>query len=922
MGTLIFMDDNNLDDPFAHLSPAEKMAAFKEEMAITSSSLQEFIDESPFPLDAFQREALREVALGSSVLVAAPTGAGKTVVGEGAVYLSVRDGDRAFYTTPIKALSNQKYHDFCERFGESEVGLLTGDTTINPHASIVVMTTEVLRNMIYAGTDLSALRVVVLDEIHYLADRVRGPVWEEVLIQLPQHIQTVALSATVSNLDEFGSWIKQVRGTCSVVVSHDRPVPLYQHMMVGRRIYDLFAAESLTKETRLLNPDLLQAVDESSQRSVQGKWGSQRTRAPRSGRMIPKRLNRPRVAESLDRDGLLPAIVFVFSRAGCEDAVQAVLSSSVHLTDEFERRQIAQVVDEALLRIPVADHAILGLSSWKQSLESGVAAHHAGLLPIMKETVEQLFLRGLVKLVYATETLALGVNMPAKTVVIESLEKWNGSEHVRLNPAEYTQLTGRAGRRGIDVEGHAVVPFRGVVQPEELAQLASRRDYQLKSAFFPNYNMVVNLLRHSTRAKVRETLEASFAQYQADDKVVALAARLRKLQSQQAELASAVTCDVGDVKEYFRLRASLTAEEKKLSVARKKGDFDYAVRVLSRFRPGAAFVYKRGRRLRSGVVLVGADSQSRNPAIRLLGEDAKVFTLSASEISSGPYELGYIRVPRTGVRRLRDRQAVAKQLRALQRSSPKPKERRNTEVERLERRIGELEQQLRNHPVHQCEDREKHASDGYSWMKIEREVQRVSAKINAQTSSIAHDFDRVCRVLEALGFIRGDDVTSRGEQLCRLFGERDLLVAEAVCENVFGALSAEEMAALASSLVYEPRTEAARDADLKLPSPGLQEAWSLLSKNFERINHQEKAAQLERVNPPAGQLIAVTYRWAKGATLTACLTESELLGGDFVRWMRQTIDLLEQMRRLPDPVLAQKARKAADKIRRGVVGWE
>ncbi|WP_206480445.1 DEAD/DEAH box helicase, partial [Micrococcus sp. KRD128] len=395
------------DEP--ELSPAERYARARAARHHAGSELGRFAARVGFPLDDFQRRACAEVEDGHGVLVAAPTGAGKTVVGEFAVHLALARGTKAFYTTPIKALSNQKHADLARVHGAENVGLLTGDTSVNPDAPVVVMTTEVLRNMLYAQSDtLIDLGFVVMDEVHYLADRFRGPVWEEVIIHLPEHVQLISLSATVSNAEEFGAWLDTVRGATTVIVSEHRPVPLWQHVMAGGRLYDLFAEDIAFEDTAdrdgeaLLNPELKRLGEEAERRFQRADWG-------RPGRQQ-------------HRDG----------RGG---------------------------------GTKVEDLEILGFWAWRDGLSRGFAAHHAGMLPPFKEAVEDLFAAGALKAVFATETLALGINMPARSVVIEKLVKFNGENHVDITPGEYTQLTGRAGRRGIDVEGHAVVMWRPGLDP-------------------------------------------------------------------------------------------------------------------------------------------------------------------------------------------------------------------------------------------------------------------------------------------------------------------------------------------------------------------------------------------------------------------------------------------------------------------------
>lgn len=900
------------------LSPSERMAHFKQNMTIESKGLTVFWKTLPFSPDPFQVAALESLALGSSVLVCAPTGAGKTVVGEGAVFLALENGERAFYTTPIKALSNQKYREFCGTFGPENVGLLTGDASVNPRASVVVMTTEVLRNMIYAGADLQALGTVVLDEIHYLADRVRGPVWEEVLIQLPRFVQVVALSATVSNAEEFGGWIKQVRGSCEVVTSNVRPVPLYQHMMIGNKLLDLYAyeeEENLIGGGRpgLINPDLLRAVD------VEDNNGKHRHPGRRR---IPRRISRPRILGVLERKQMLPAIEFVFSRAGCEAAVNELLDAGLTLTTAPERDRIRALTEEALHSIPIADHGVLGLTRWQSALERGVAAHHAGLLPVLKETVEKLFGEGLIKIVFATETLALGINMPAKTVVLESLEKWNGSEHVRLSSGEYTQLTGRAGRRGIDVTGNAVVLGRGVVSPEELAQLSSRHNYPLKSAFNPNYNMVVNLLNHSTIPRVRQVLESSFAQYQADDSVVGLATKLRRAEEKLARVSSGVACSQGDAEEYFALREELTRAQKVYSQKSRAGNSEEISRSMAKLRSGQVIQYRRGRRWHSAAVLSNADKDWRQPNVRVLGEDAKVFNLDASDINRGPNVVGHVRLPRGGVRRFRDRQGVAKHVRGLAKVAPREGQ-KNTDpaLGRMRDEIAALEHQVASHPVHRCDHRDQHAAVGHEWVRAKRECNKLSAQINARTSSIAKEFDRVTSVLDSLGFLSEGKVTGKGQQLRKVFGERDLLAVQCLDAGVFDSLNADEFAAMASALVYEPRGDvSAASPDFRFPTKLLNQAWDGVWREWTKIHAAELKQGTERTAAPAPDISDVTYLWAKGSSLSAILGDSELSGGDFVRWIRQTIDLLEQLTRLEGQVERQ-SNAAIKKLRRGVVAW-
>jgi ATP-dependent RNA helicase HelY len=542
-------------------TPAERYAAAKlrGQHPVTTEFLLTF----DFEFDPFQITACHAVEDGKGVLVAAPTGAGKTVVGEFAAFFALQAGKKCFYTTPIKALSNQKYSEFVAKFGQDRVGLLTGDTSINGEADILVMTTEVLRNMLYAGSNtLTNLGCVVMDEVHYLADKFRGAVWEEVLIHLMESVQVISLSATVSNAEEFGEWLGEVRGETEVIVSEIRPIPLFQHVLIGNRLMDLF------EQPGKINPEILQREREAIRRSSLDRNRRGRYDEPSD------RMSRADIIEKLQRENLLPAITFIFSRVGCDAAVKQCLHAGLRLTSPEERTEIRQTALRYTQNIAEEDLEVLGFQEWLTALERGIAAHHAGLLPSFKGAVEDLFQRGLVKAVFATETLALGINMPARTVVLEKLIKFNGEAHVPITPGEYTQLTGRAGRRGIDIEGNAVIQWSPTVDSASAAGLASTRTYPLRSSFSPTYNMAINLISRFGRETARRSLESSFAQFQADRAVVGLTRQIRKNEALIQELMKDAQCHLGDFFEYARLRRSIKEVEVLLSRRDQRKTFD------------------------------------------------------------------------------------------------------------------------------------------------------------------------------------------------------------------------------------------------------------------------------------------------------------------------------------------------------------
>jgi ATP-dependent RNA helicase HelY len=463
----------------------------------------------PYELDRFQEEAIAILDEGRSVLVAVPTGSGKTMVAEYAIHLALEQGRRAFYTSPLKALSNQKFGDLGERLGTGAVGLLTGDNSINPDAQVIVMTTEVLRNMIYADPSrVDDVAYVVLDEVHYLEDRYRGAVWEEVILNAPAHVELVCLSATVSNAEELAGWISSVRGSAGAVIEERRPVSLEHLFAVGDR-----GAERIH-----LFPTFVHGRPNPAAQSLEdrAKKAANAFRHVRAGGRSRARLYRPRrfeVIERLQELDLLPAIYFVFSRAGCDDAVRHCLDSGLRLSNPDERRRAREIAEQHVEPLSDEDLDLLGYDRLVAGLEAGVSAHHAGMVPAFKEAVEACFEEAVVRVVFATETLALGINMPARTVVIEQLSKFNGETHEDLTPGEYTQLTGRAGRRGIDDVGYAVALWSPYHTFGEIAGLASARSRALRSSFRPTYNMTVNLVRTYPRKIAYELVGSSFAQY-------------------------------------------------------------------------------------------------------------------------------------------------------------------------------------------------------------------------------------------------------------------------------------------------------------------------------------------------------------------------------------------------------------------------
>ena len=511
--------------------------------------------------------------------------------------------------------------------------------------------------------------------------------------------------------------------------------------------------------------------------------------------------------------------------------------------------------------------------------------------------------------------------MPARTVVIESLTKWNGSAHVSLSAGEYTQLSGRAGRRGIDTEGHAVVSHRGGVAPEEVAALASKRTYPLISAFTPTYNMVVNLLARSSRAQTRKVLESSFAQYQADSAVVTLASRLTELEAQRDSTADELSCSHGDVREYLTLRDQLGQAEKSGARARKREARDESRRVLSGVRPGDILALTRGRKSRLCVVGAKATSASGRVEVSVIGEDSTWRALAPEDVRGGIAVVGHMNIPGgSALRRTKERTRIAAELR-----SQAARGAYEIPMESLESSdpISALRVAMRKHPVHRCPHREEHARAGAQWARLAREIDRLRSSIDSQTGSVAAQFDRVCAVLERLGFLAGDEVTDSGQRLRRLFGERDLVVAMSMNEGTWNELDEAELASMVSALVYDSRS----DDDAQHLAPAgvgmrVQEAWHESLATLERVHRVEKACGCDLTPSLDAGLMAATLAWAHGSTLATAIDATPIQAGDFVRWMRQVMDCLGQIASAAtSSELKRKAEAAKDRIGRGIVAW-
>ncbi|MCU1374979.1 MAG: superfamily helicase [Actinomycetia bacterium] len=855
-----------------------------------------------FELDDFQRRAVEALEAGESVLVAAPTGSGKTVVADHAVAVALATGRKAFYTTPIKALSNQKFGDLVRVHGPENVGLLTGDNAINGDAPVVVMTTEVLRNMVYANSPaLQGLAFVVLDEVHYIQDAYRGPVWEEVIIHLPRTVRLVCLSATVSNAEELADWISTVRGPTAAIIEDTRPVELRNLYMAGDRSSERVHLLPTLVHGRP-NPEASR-LDAAAERVSRDKL--------RGGAGRGKRLFTPRRVEVVDRledEHMLPAIYFIFSRAACDDAVSACLDAGIRLTTPEERDRIRAICDEHTTTLTDGDLDVLGWGRWISGMESGLAAHHAGMVPPFKEAVEACFAAGLVKVVFATETLAVGINMPARAVVIEKLSKFTGERHQMLTPGEYTQLTGRAGRRGIDDLGFAIVLWSPFVTFEQVANLVSTRTFAISSRFRPTYNMAANLVRRYEPGEAHHLLNLSFAQYQADRDVVRIETRLEKTDERIASSRRQLACERGDAEEYLGLQRQLNeTRSSRPSMSRKVDE------VLVTLRPGDVLRIP-GRRNAGPAVVLSAAPRRGGIQLRVLTARKHRLTLNAEDFESLPQKLGRIELPEPYMpNNATFQRDVAERL-------------RKARIEHGDRDAGggdpeldDLASTLERHPVADCPELPIHRRAWAQIERLERERAQLERQVRSGSASLARQFDRVLQLLEGWHFLDGWSLTAAGERLTRIYHEADLVIGTAMEEGLFDGLDAPSLAGLASAFTFESRGPGDNPVPW-FPSPEVRRRWAQIEAVLGRLQDAEERAGLPVTRALDPGFVGLAHAWAAGEDLSEVLEDEELSGGDFVRNIKQLVDLLRQLGEVaPSPETRRTARSAAEALFRGVV---
>jgi ATP-dependent RNA helicase HelY len=805
----------------------------------------QFLSQLSYQPDAFQVKAMDSIDADASVLVAAPTGSGKTLIAEYGIARARSLKRRAFYTTPIKALSNQKFRDLGELYGAHNVGLVTGDNAINADAPVVVMTTEVLRNMIYASSHrLNDLGVVILDEVHYLQDAYRGPVWEEVIIQLDPEVQLVCLSATVSNADEVCEWLSTVRGRTDVVVETTRPIELVNHFAVHDKASD---------KTEMFNTIVGGEPNRHVQRLLSGGRpnGGRQGQSKKSRRFSPP--TRPETVELLEDNAMLPAIVFIFSRAQCEDAVASCMRAGIILTSADEESQIIEIVERHCESLSDDDRVALEYSHFLDDIGTGVSCHHAGMIPMFKEAVEECFVKGLVKVVFATETLAVGINMPARAVVIEKLTKYTGDHHQLLRASEFTQLTGRAGRRGLDDIGHAISLWNPFVTFEQVAGLALSKSFRLTSAFRPTFNMAVNMVRNHSEDGAHHILNLSFAQFQADRDVVTSEALLEKKRRELALLERSTP---------------LEYEAESTPTGASSVEAEIALRAL---RPGDVVMFDASNIRGRGLVLSTA---ARRAGIRLtvLTPSKKTLEVMAKDLRSLPMKGAHVDlpIPFEPTRTEFIKEAVSRLVKA--------------KVDDTATRAIDFssESRIADSPV-----------SAKSIKRLRREIDQMEDRSRNRAGSVSARFMDVVELLEDLGYIDDWSLTPKGETLSGIFHESDLLVVEVMDKGILNGLSVNDLVAVLSTLIYEPRGGDS-GGPTRWPSDIIRQRFKRIEKLSQRLQDAQRERGLHVHRSPHGGLAFECAGWASGKPLSKIL-DPELTPGDFVRSIRQLIDLLRQI---------------------------
>jgi len=852
---------------------------------------ERFRSRYPFPLDEFQVEAIRAIEADQSVIVSAPTGSGKTLVAEFAIHAALAAGRRLAYTTPLKALSNQKFADFTREFGADAVGILTGDVKVNPHAPILVMTTEILRNALY-GSGLDGLRYIVLDECHYMGDEGRGTVWEEIIVSAPTDVVLVGLSATVANVKEIADWISIVHRPIVPIYHPHRPVPLsYVIADLAGEIHEV--ARVRTGRARLVG-------DESRGPDERGRWYTRRVVHPTV------------LIDALEARGWLPTIYFIFSRVGCERAMQDVLTEGKSLLGPPQQREVDTAIGELIRESPTVAESVLNQSVF-EALRLGIGLHHAGILPSLKRLIEGLFERGLCKAVFATETMSLGIHMPARSVVLQGLTKRTDRGFRALSHNELTQMAGRAGRRGIDPEGTCVIALDARDGLDDVLRVIDGSPEPIESQFKLGYGSVALLL--STGAPpdaLRRRIESSFGQYQNLKRIREIEADVHALEASLGE-ARGYPAPCGDfqrIGRYRRARQEVEARRQALGRGARRGE-----RTVTEAEPGRLVLVRRSGAPTLAMVLGVHSIRGHRVLIDALLPHGVTVRVKSGVIKRIFWATPPLHVPHD---RGRDGRGHAPDGRA---SAPEGRQgapdRRGSDGHRLRHLAAELERlsvaelierertqgpeaALASIECHRCPwgatarcDRE--------WRELETITERLGVRrrqLEQLRGAYWQEFLRVVEVLEQFGAVRDRQLEWKGRLIAGLRHDNELLVAESVAHGVFNDVSAPEAAAICSALIEEARSGDPALARVFLRKRSkLKRKLEQLMRIADTVHEAQRARHLRVPLAVHSGFMPSVFRWASGEDDWSGIVEESFGGheGDLIRAMRRLIDLLRQL---------------------------
>lgn len=917
----------------------------------------------PFTLDPFQDTSISCIDRGESVLVSAHTSAGKTVVAEYAIAQSLRDKQRVIYTSPIKALSNQKYRELQAEF--VDVGLMTGDVTINPDAGCLVMTTEILRSMLYRGSEvMREVAWVIFDEVHYMRDKSRGVVWEETIILLPDKVHYVFLSATIPNAMEFAEWIVKIhKQPCHVVYTDFRPTPLQHylfpaagdgiHLVVDEK--GTFREENFQKAMASISDNM---GDDPSSADSRGKKGQTFKGGNKDGKS-----DIYKIVKMIYMKRYNPVIVFSFSKRDCETL--ALKMSKLDFNNDDEREALTKVFNNAINLLPDADKELPQIKNILPLLRRGIGIHHSGLLPILKEIIEILFQEGLLKVLFATETFSIGLNMPAKTVVFTSVRKWDGKGFRWVSGGEYIQMSGRAGRRGLDDRGIVIMMIDEKMEPQVAKGMVKGQADRLDSAFHLGYNMILNLMRVEGISP-EFMLEHSFFQFQNATAVPVLEQKLSVLQSNYEDFH---IDDEGSVKEYYDLKQQLQTYQNDAQrvithpghilpflqpgrvIKVRVGKDDYGWGMVTSFSKRTnkrnpsqtytdhesyivqVFVYtmfvdspvnlikpftpllpegirpsKAGEKSRAEYIPITLDSIEKISSVRLkVPEDLK----------SSSAKKNLLRTMKDLPKRLPDGIPLMNPVESMKIE--------DEDFKQLLRKIDVLESKLFSNPLHDSA-RLNDLYEKYSQkVAIESEMKSLRENIlEAQAVIQLDDLRHRKRVLRRLGFTTQEDIIElKGRVACEISTGDELLLTELIFNGTFSDLTPEQCAALCSCFVFQERAKEVPKLKPELAEP--LKSMQDMATRIAKISRECKIEMVEKeyVESFRPELMEVTYAWSKGASFTQICKMTDVYEGSLIRMFKRLEEMLRQMimaaKTIGNVELENKMEKAIELVHRDIV---